>query len=253
MASKALFYVCAIAVFCLATLCGAVNKPIPKYLHVCHKSDVHLTECMIKSIETLRPYLVRGIPELDIPSIDPINIGDLLVSESTQSNGIRITAKNIKSYGSGAFRIRNLEVIEYGQLYNVEVFFPEMRVEGTYDVSGQVLLLPIKGTGQFVGNFTDCIGNARLQFARKQVGDEAIAQIKKFTIKIKVGKGAIKLHNLFNGDQVLGEAINAVINQNFDVVSKDIIPLVEKALQRTLRRIATKITENFSYDEVFPL
>lgn len=46
--------------------------------------------------------------------------------------------------------------------------------------------------------------------------------------------------------------MNAVINQNFDVVSKDIIPLVEKALQRILKRISSKILENFTHDQVFP-
>lgn len=30
-----------------------------------------------------------------------------------------------------------------------------MKVEGIYDVSGQVLLLPIKGTGKFIGNFSE--------------------------------------------------------------------------------------------------
>lgn len=50
----------------------------------------------------------------------------------------------------------------------------------------------------------------------------------------------------------LGDAINGVINQNFDVISKDIIPLVEKALQRLLKRISSKILENFTYDQVFP-
>lgn len=50
----------------------------------------------------------------------------------------------------------------------------------------------------------------------------------------------------------IGEAINNVINQNFDVISKDIIPLVEKALQRLLKRISSKILENFTYDQVFP-
>lgn len=45
-------------------------------------------------------------------------------------------------------------VVEYGGQYNIEIFFPQMHVEGTYDVSGQVLLLPIQGSGKFVGNFS---------------------------------------------------------------------------------------------------
>lgn len=57
----------------------------------------------------------------------------------------------------------------------------------------------------------------------------------------------------FHVQLVSGEAVNNVINDNFDIISQDIIPLVEKSLQRVLRRIASKIIENFTYDQVFPL
>lgn len=35
--------------------------------------------------------------------------------------------------------------------------------------------------------------------------NDGAVQIKKFQIKIKVGKGRLQLHNLFNGDKALGE------------------------------------------------
>lgn len=234
---------------CFVTLLTA-ERPIPKFLKICHRSDPKLVDCMIDSIQSLRPSLITGIPDLGIPSIDPMDVGNLLVSESTQSNGLRISAKNIRAFGASTFKIKKLEVIEYGSTYNVEVFFPKLEVEGTYDVNGQILLLPIKGTGPFKGNFTECTGNVRMQFSRKD--NSELVQIKKYVVKIKVGKGSIKLYNLFNGDKTLGDALNNMINQNFDVVSKDIIPLVEKALQRLLKRISTKITENFTYNQVFP-
>lgn len=95
-------------------------------------------------------------------------------------------------------------VVEYGQTYNVDIFFPKLNVEGVYEVSGQILLLPIKGNGIFKGNFTDSTGVVRLQFGRKD--DTGLVTNKKFSIKIKVGKGNIHLDNLFNGDKVLGES-----------------------------------------------
>lgn len=45
-------------------------------------------------------------------------------------------------------------MVEYGDTYTFEVFFPYMRTEGTYNVSGQILLLPIRGSGKFLGNFS---------------------------------------------------------------------------------------------------
>ncbi|XP_031635981.1 protein takeout-like [Contarinia nasturtii] len=233
----------------LFTLCIA-ERPIPDFLHICHESDPNINGCIASSIESLRPSLVNGIPSLDIPSIEPMDVGNLLVAESTRSNGLHISAKNIRAFGASNFKIRGLEVKEYGKTYNVEVFFPKLEVDGTYDVSGQILLLPIRGSGPFVGNFTDCTGSVRLQFARKENSD--LVQINKFLIKIKVGKGKLKLFNLFNGDKALGDAVNGAINENFDAVSKDIIPLVEKSLQRLLKSISTKILSNFTYNQIFP-
>lgn len=51
----------------------------------------------------------------------------------------------------------------------------------------------------------ECTGNVRLQFGRRKEGD--LVQLKKLSIKIKVVKGRMKLHNLFNGDKVLGMRI----------------------------------------------
>lgn len=64
---------------------------------------------MIKSIEQLRPKLAVGIPELDIPRLEPIDLGDLLVAGSNTPNGLTITAKDIQSYGASDFQIRKIE------------------------------------------------------------------------------------------------------------------------------------------------
>lgn len=79
------------------------------FLHICHKSDPNLIGCMKTSIETLRPSLIKGIPDLDIPSIEPMDIGNLLVSENTRSNGLHISAKNIVASGASTFRINKME------------------------------------------------------------------------------------------------------------------------------------------------
>lgn len=55
----------------------------------------------------------------------------------------------------------------------------------------------------FLLSIDNCTGNVRLHFGVKEGTN--LVQIKKFTIKIKVGKGSLKLSNLFNGDKVLGK------------------------------------------------
>ncbi|XP_053691062.1 protein takeout [Sabethes cyaneus] len=240
------------ALVVLFSLDSARSLDLPEYLHVCHKDDPKLTECMKQSIETLRPYLARGIPELDIPAIEPINLGDLIVAESVPGQGISITAKDIKAYGPGNFRLKRLNVVEYGKVYSFELELPHLYVEGRYVVDGRILLLPVKGAGKFTGNFTQGVGNVRIKGDRKVINGKNHLSLAKLDIKIKVGDGKIKLENLFGGDRVLGEIINHTINQNFALLSHELIPLIEKALQRIFKLTGNKILERFPEEVLFP-
>ncbi|XP_055610023.1 protein takeout-like [Uranotaenia lowii] len=225
---------------------------LPEYLHVCHREDPKLIDCMKQSIETLRPYLARGIPELDIPAIEPINIGDLIVAESVPGQGVSITAKDIKAYGPSNFRLKKLNVIDYGKIYSFELELPQLYVEGRYVVDGRIILFPVKGAGKFTGNFTQGIGNVRIKGDRKVINGKNHLSLAKLDIKIKVGDGKIKLENLFGGDRALGEIINETINKNFAVVSHELIPLIEKALGRIFKRTGNKILERFPEEVLFP-
>ncbi|XP_058453175.1 protein takeout [Malaya genurostris] len=240
------------ALVILLSVNSVKSLDLPEYLHVCHKDDPKLTECMKQSIETLRPYLARGIPELDIPAIEPINLGDLIVAESVPGQGISITAKDIKAYGPGNFRLKRLNVLEYGKIYSFELELPHLYVEGRYVVDGRILLLPVKGAGRFTGNFTQGVGNVRIKGDRKVINGKNHLSLAKLDIKIKVGDGKIKLENLFGGDRVLGEIINETINQNFSLLSHELIPLIEKALQRIFKTTGNKILERFPEEVLFP-
>lgn len=81
------------------------------YIHICHEKDPNLKSCMLESIETLRSRLKQGIPELHAPSIDPIVLGDLIVSERTQSNGLRLSAQKIRAFGASGFKLTKFEYV----------------------------------------------------------------------------------------------------------------------------------------------
>lgn len=76
--------------------------------------------------------------------------------------------------------------------------------------------------------------------------------VKKLTIRVRVGGGSLNLDNLFNGDKALGEVVNQTINQNFDIVARDIIPIVERALEKHFKRTANKIMSRYTENQVFP-
>ena len=62
---------------------------------------------MIKAIDSMRPKLISGIPELNVPSIEPLDIGDLILWE-TDKKGFLLKTKKVFVSGAGNFKINKL-------------------------------------------------------------------------------------------------------------------------------------------------
>lgn len=127
-----------------------------------------------------------------------------------------------------------------------------MFVDGKYSVDGKILVLPVNGAGVFTGNFTGG-GEIRVRGGPKVIDGVTHFIVNKLDIKVFVKKGRIDLGPLFHGDQTLAKIINETINQNFDLFSKELIPLIEKSLARIFKRTANKILERFTMAQLFPL
>lgn len=80
------------------------------FIHVCHESDLELAKCITQSMHNLRPKVASGIPEMNVPSIEPLELGNLIVSQKTKSrSGLQITAKDIKAYNSSLYQVYNMK------------------------------------------------------------------------------------------------------------------------------------------------
>lgn len=130
---------------------------------------------------------------------------------------------------------------------------PHLYIDGMYQVDGKVLLLPITGSGQIRGNFTKCIGSIRVEGELRK-DEEGLDHLycTKFDMTISVGEGSVTLENLFGGERVLGDLVNSAINTNFEVVIREIKPLIEKALAEVFLEITNHIVNPFTFQQLFP-
>lgn len=64
---------------------------------------------MVKSISLLKPKLVDGIPEYDIPSLEPIDLGELIVPGSRTGQGVSISIRDIRAFGASDFNLTTLK------------------------------------------------------------------------------------------------------------------------------------------------
>lgn len=229
-------------------------RDIPEFLHVCQvrAPEQEYETCILNSINYLRPYLKMGVPEYNIPSLEPLKLKKLSLS---LTKSLRILLTDVSVEGASNFEINEVKIDLNNLLDNilVNVDLPNIVVDANYEVDGKVLLLPIRGSGPMHGNFTNSKGACTIRVERyfDENGVEK-ARIRDFNIKISVGKGTLRLENLFNGEQVLGDVINSAINNNFKSFLRELSPLIEVALSDTFQQIADTIVQQFSFAQLFP-
>jgi hypothetical protein len=57
----------------------------------------------------MKPLLKTGIPEYEIIGLEPLELGDLLVSGSETGQGLHISARDVKVHGSGDWNLKNFK------------------------------------------------------------------------------------------------------------------------------------------------
>ncbi|XP_001607045.1 circadian clock-controlled protein [Nasonia vitripennis] len=238
-------------VLCATLACGFAIE-LPDFIHVCKRNDPQIEACIKKSVEDLRPKLMTGVPEYNIPSLEPLLLKELVAAEG--AGGLKITAKDVHAYGASDFVVQKLRVDVSQLRFALDILLPHLYIEGQYEIDGRVLLLPIRGNGPMTGNFTDATGSVKIQaglFKDDQGNDHL--KLSEFRMRISIRKGSLNLDNLFGGDPTLGNVVNNAINTNFDAFIKELQPLIEKALSSAFTDIGNSIVRPFTYEQLFPM
>lgn len=58
-----------------------------EYVKQCSRSDPKLTACLIDALHHLRPYLSAGIPEIELPAVEPFRVSLTYRKENERNTG----------------------------------------------------------------------------------------------------------------------------------------------------------------------
>lgn len=113
------------------------------YIKVCGRRNPNLNQCVINSVESLKPTLVNGIKELDVPSMEPLFMAKVALAELRD---FKAFARNVSLFGLSKYNINDLEVGLEKKQMEIDLTFPEVRLTADYDVNAKILV-PISGRG----------------------------------------------------------------------------------------------------------
>ncbi|XP_014289104.1 protein takeout [Halyomorpha halys] len=233
----------------LGVVLQLVFAELPSYIKVCKRNDPKINQCIINSIETLRPQLIKGIPELDVPAMEPLKLKKISVSEG---GPFRAVGTDVIVKGASNFEIKDLQCDIEKLEFIVAIYIPFLTFDCTYDVDARVLQLRVKGNGPLKANATDIDGKGIVKGKKITKDGKTYVAFNDLDLKLNIKSYHIHLENLFNNDPALNEAVNVALNENKKELITTIRPQAERVVTNVLLEIANKITQHFTYEELFP-
>ncbi|XP_044752570.1 protein takeout-like [Coccinella septempunctata] len=225
------------------------TKKLPNYITYCHRDDPQLNECVAKAIHQVKPHLAEGIPEFQLPSMNP-----LFLPEASLESGenFKCTFKNIEVFYADEFILKNVDIDLKNNRVEMVIVFPRLRIKSIYAVSGKLLILQLDGSGPSDGNFTNVEARMIMNGSRYTKNNKEYMNFDKNELKLNVGRPILNFENLFGQNEELNVQTNRIINENIEGIIEELSPVLNKVISEFIFGLIGRIFARFSLEELFP-
>ncbi|XP_034253546.1 protein takeout-like [Thrips palmi] len=233
------------AVVALVGLPGTADAlKMPSYITACKKDDPNLNDCVVKAGRAAIPHFINGDRKYKIPNLNPLTVYDFRVTQGTRSVGLKIHMKEAQVFGLPEMEFQSAKVDLKGKHIEWNLFGKTVEIGGIYNVTGNVLILPITGTGPANITLKNCKFNYTFDFdLYKRADGRDYMKVVSSNLSFDTTRVYVRLENLFNGDKLLGENMNRFINENWREVTQEIGPTIADAVAEVFKSILTNISD----------
>ncbi|XP_015604904.1 circadian clock-controlled protein [Cephus cinctus] len=241
---------CAVLLLFFVAVQSDEDISLPKEVKSCRKSSNDYSSCLRLAIQESWPVFMKGIPELDLPTLDPYFISQ---EESTYENGAikgKIVVKNARNYGLSKAQflaVRPQLQNDYFRL-EVDVEIPKVFIEGDYKAEGSLETFQMGGKGYFNISLEGVITTWNIE--GPIVNDRW--QVEHFTVLPEVNKMHVYFTDLFNGNENLNRAAMSFVNEYWSVLYHGMLPYVSKAWDEELTKLVNRMFSKISFSKTFP-
>lgn len=200
--------------------------------------------------------LKDGNSKFGLPSIDPFFIkhieSDTIGGASNFVLKSSISDMNMLGFGNTQIRKMNTKFGKNNFAIRSEASnFGAIKLIGKYMMKGQILVLPIDGEGNC--NVTMVDPTVRIEMRGKffEKDGEKYMNATSFDIDLKPKRAHFYFENLFKNDKKLSDTINQFMNENWQLVSENLIPGYEKRLGPVFMEETNKIFNNVPMNKIF--
>ncbi|XP_070069952.1 protein takeout isoform X2 [Drosophila takahashii] len=227
------------------------HRPPASTIRPCARDDPQLERCIINAVYQIRPLLVHGNlgDGYKTPPLEPLALDNIELGRSSQFQAV---FTDLEANGGSNFIIDRLIAKPLDISYDLWITLPRIDFRGKYSLHLNLLLLDIKGKGNMQGYCENAKASVKMRGSRYLRNGKDYVKFTKMTMRIDFKDFKLNLENLFNGDRILGDVGNSLINNNQELYLNEIVPGLEQGLSKKFLDVANEILATATFDEMFP-
>ncbi|XP_002138587.4 protein takeout [Drosophila pseudoobscura] len=232
-------------------MCPWTGAKLPSSIKPCARDDPQLERCIINAVYQIKPRLMHGDlgDGYKTPPLEPLSLDNIELGQSSQFQAV---FTHLEASGGSNFIIDRLIAKPAQISYDLWITLPRIDFKGKYSMHLNLLLLDIKGRGNMHGYAENAKAFVKMRGTRYLRDGQEYVKFTKMTMRIQFKDFKLNLENLFNGDRILGEVGNTLINSNQELYLNEIIPGLERGLSKKFLDVANEILDTATFDEMFP-
>ncbi|CAB3384518.1 Hypothetical predicted protein [Cloeon dipterum] len=205
----------------------------------CPKGGQENAACYAALLTDVIQGVVRGVPELDFESMDPLKSDPLNLTVNAGSDQFKMNFLAPQFTGLTNARVSKLKV---ANPLEMTLHIPEVMMTSNYVNSGKLIVIKASGGGSMTNTFDDVSLHMRIRYSMK---DEDTVQIDNVEVNFAPKKSKMRvdrlntgnvvareLYNIFlsaSGSEILG-LMSSQLNENFGGVMKRTAEFMAKNL-----------------------
>lgn len=229
-------YICVVLIVVVT-----VSGQQPEYIKQCQRSDPKLISCLTGALHHLKPYLARGIPEIEMPSVEPFVMDSLSLQLTDGPQGYRVTLKHMEVFGASNFTVKKLKLSENNQPFEARITLPKLDIKAKYTSSGVLLIIPASGSGDFSGQLEGVNADIRGVVSTSQKPTGTHLHVDSLELALNIKKVKLHISRVFANNRILTQATNLFLQENGHEVLKAMQPQLQKKLAIEFSKIGNQL------------
>lgn len=194
-----------------------------------------LSNCIASIVDNMRGDLIKGIPELAVPSLDPMSLDSLPLNID---DVIDINFKKLKLRGLGNFTTQSLKVDPVAKTLSMELRVPQIRITGQHSLRVAMPNIAINGEGTFWNVLANIVVKANSNLVTQMRNGKEIIQVADQQLSLDAEKMRLQFSFSDPNKKAQADLVNSLVQANNGI---DTFVLVRPQMEEIVKKMVVTI------------